>query len=446
MHEIFIYFTAIFIAFLINIPCGYIREKYPKFSFKWFFWIHASIPLLIYIRVTEHLNPWIIPFSILTAITGQIIGSRWKQKRMSVQEREKIDQIDHLNIIKPHNIEDSKVLVALLNMGGPRTNDDVKDFQKHLFSDPLLIRFPLSFLFQKIFAWILIKVRLKAVKTLYQEIGGGSPIYKSTTAQAQALRQELKRRGRDIDVTFSFNYSPPFAQDTIEKAQRNRKKTLLALSLYPHFSKATTGSNLFYLKKAALKYPDINIINASSYYLHEGYIQAFIERINEALRVDESLDDFYLLFSAHGLPLYFLTEGDPYPFQIAETVAGILQKLNRTDRWVISYQSAVGPLQWLKPATDQMLKALARRGIIKIIVIPVSFVGDHIETISEINVEYRELAHHLGIHDFRMSKAIECHPGFIQALADTVEKSLISNETLKKNFSKNKISSKLQKV
>ena len=131
------------------------------------------------------------------------------------------------------------------------------------------------------------------------------------------------------------------------------------------------------------------------------------------------------MFSAHGLPLYFLKEGDPYPFQITQTVSKILARLNRTQNWTLSYQSAVGPLQWLKPDTEAMLRALARRGITKILVVPVSFVGDHIETIHEIDIEYREVAEEIGITDLRMSKAIECHPGFIHALADTVEQVLI---------------------
>ncbi|MCA9400146.1 MAG: ferrochelatase [Candidatus Omnitrophica bacterium] len=419
------YLLVLSVALLSNIPCGYLRQGYAKFSFPWFLWIHASIPLLIYLRITTGVSPWIIPLSIFCAVIGQVFGSRMRLQRQDQEETERIAQIPHLNRTKTNSIKDDQVLIALLNMGGPRNLEDIKAFQKCLFEDDLLIRFPLSFLLQKFFAWVLIFFRLNAVKERYKMIGGRSPIYQSTTAQAQALREELRRRGRDVMVTFSFNYSPPFPEDTVNKARRSGKKYILPLSLYPHYSKATTGSNMHYLKKSLdHKQADIALLPAPSYYLHDGYIQAFVDRILESLKEGERLEDFYLMFSAHGLPLYFLTEGDPYPFQVSQTVAKILGKLDRDANWSLCYQSAVGPLQWLKPSTDDMLTALAGRGIRKILVVPVSFVGDHIETIHEIDIEYRELADELKIEDFRMTKAIESHQGFITALADTVERSI----------------------
>src|SRR3989338_3380400 len=237
--------------------------------------------------------------------------------------------------------------------------------------------------------------------------------------EIRVLKNELSSRGRTLSVTFAFNYSPPFSDDVIQEAKKAGKKYLLPLSLYPHYSKATPGSNVHYLRKSAEKnYPTLMFLESSSYYLHDGYIEAFVDRIQEQVRPYESLEDFYLVFSAHGLPLYFLAEGDPYPFQISQTVAKILGRLNRKERWAISYQSAVGPLEWLKPSTDSMIKTLARHKEHKLIIVPVSFVTDHIETLCEIDIEYREFAKHLGITDFRMSRAIEAHPSFIAALAD----------------------------
>lgn len=419
------YFTIALTALLVNIPFGFIREKCPRFSFKWLFWIHASIPILIYMRISLHISSWFAPVSIFYAVLGQILGSQLKRKQMTNKEADQLNQIPDLNFKSKTPVESSRVLVALLNMGGPKKNSDVKDFQHHLFSDPLLIRFPLSFLFQKLFASILIKLRLKTVEETYRKMGGGSPIYDSTTRQAKALREELDKRSISSEITFSFNYSPPFPTQTVEKAKALKKEYLLPLSLYPHYSKATTGSNIHYLKKAAQEdYPELKFLHQPTYHLHEGYIGAFVDRIYEALKPGESLDDFYIVFTAHGLPLYFLNEGDPYPFLISQTVAQILAKLNREENWVIAYQSAVGPLQWLKPATDEMIKVLAREGEKKLLMVPVAFVGDHIETTIEIDQEYRELAEHAGIEDYRMSKAIETHPGFIDALADTVERAL----------------------
>jgi ferrochelatase len=419
--------ALLLIAFLVNIPLGYIREATPRFSFHWFLWIHASIPLIVYLRMAWGTSKSLIPISILFAIIGQLWGARYRAKRMTIKEQESLEQIPS---IKPpvslQNISPKKTVVALLNMGGPKTNADVKAFQEHLFADPLLIRFPLSFLFQKFFAWMLITFRLKETQKRYQMIGGGSPIYSSTENQCRALRTELKNRGLgDIQVTYSFNYSPPYPYETIAEIKNSGRSVFIPLSLYPHYSKATTGSNLYYLKQEAQKqYPALQFLQPSSYHLHPGYIQSFVSRIQEEIKPGESLDDFFILFSAHGLPLYFLTEGDPYPFLISQTVAAILTKLGRTDSWSIAYQSAVGPLQWLKPSTDDMIKALARRGYKKLLIVPVSFVGDHIETTCEIDIEYRHMANKLGIADFRMIKAIEAHPTFIHALADTIESTI----------------------
>jgi ferrochelatase len=321
-------------------------------------------------------------------------------------------------------------------MGGPKTNADVKAFQEHLFKDSLLIRFPLSFLLQDFFAWLIISLRLKETQKRYQMIGGGSPIYKSTEDQCHALRTELKQRGLiNIEVIYSFNYSPPYPAETIAEVKNKGCPAFMPLSLYPHYSKATTGSNLHYLKKEAQKqFPALQFLEPPSYHLHEGYIQGFIDRIQEEIKAGESLDDFFLLFSAHGLPLYFLTEGDQYPFLISQSVAAILTKMNRIDRWTIAYQSAVGPVQWLKPSIDEVIKALARRGYKKVLVVPISFVGDHIETTCEIDIEYRHMAEALGIKDFRMMKAIESHPAFIRALADTIESTIKINSHQRSQF------------
>jgi len=394
------YWTITILSFLVNIPCGYIRQRVPKFSGKWLFWIHASIPLIIFLRLSLHTSPWFIPVCIALAVLGQMGGAKWRSQRMTQEEIDHLKQIPDLNLSSPQLDDDKNVMIVLLNMGGPKTNADVKSFQEHLFTDPILIRFPLSFLLQKVFARLLITFRLKAVQKRYQLIGGGSPIYKSTENQVRALTDELRRRGRYFDVIYGFNYSPPFPEETMRTVKQKNKKYLLPLSLYPHYSKATTGSNLYYLKKAAQKeYPGLKFMKSASYFLHDGYIQAFVDRIYESVEGEGHLKDYYLVFSVHGLPLYFLVEGDPYPFQVAQTTAKVLHRLGRSQDWVICYQSAVGPLQWLKPSTDDILAALARKGIKKVLVVPISFVGDHIETSCEIDIEYRHLANKLGIKD-----------------------------------------------
>ncbi|MFA5060054.1 MAG: ferrochelatase [Candidatus Omnitrophota bacterium] len=421
------YFFIGVIAILVNIPMGYLREGCAKFSLAWFFWIHASIPILIYLRWTLHTSKLFIPVAIMFAIVGQIVGSRYRRKKMPQAEHDALEQISDLRLMKNAGCSagDADIQVVLLNMGGPQENKDVPDFLKRLFLDVRLIRFPLAFLLQPLFANLLVFFRAKAAQHRYQLIGGGSPILRSTMQQAAALQAELKKRGRNLNVTICFNYSYPLPSDTVEEIKLSNKKFVLPVSLYPHYSEATTGSSVYFLQKeAAQKIPDVRFLDADSYYLNDSYIQAFADRIRQQIKPNESLSDFYLLFSAHGLPLYFLKEGDVYPFQIAQTVAKVINSLGRQDAWSISYQSAVGPLVWLKPSTESMISALAKRGVKKLLVVPISFVTDHIETLCEIDIEYRTMAKELGIKDFRMSKALESHPGFISALADSAESAL----------------------
>lgn len=421
------YLTISLVSFLINIPLGFFRQNSLKFSFKWFFWIHASIPFIIYLRTALGTSKLFIPVCIVLAILGQILGARWRRKTMTHDDHEKLEQIPDLNFPKNQslNLRDHEVMVVLMNMGGPQNPQEVKSFLKRLFSDSRIIRVPFPTIFQPIFSTLIVSLRWRAAQKRYGLIGGASPILKSSLNQVKALDAELKKRGRNLDVTLNFNYSRPLPEDTMAEVKKAGKKYILPASLYPHYSANTTGSNLYYLKRAAVRiYPAVAFLECDSYYLHDSYIDAFVDRIKEQLKPGESLHDFYLLFSAHGLPLYCLTEGDPYSYQINQTVTRVLDRLDRQHRWAIAYQSAVGPFLWLRPYTEEMIKVLARKDEKKILVVPIAFVTDHIETLCEIDIEYRQVALRTGITDFRMSKALECHPGFIQALADCVEASL----------------------
>ncbi len=326
--------------------------------------------------------------------------------------------------VLPSGLRDEDIMAVLMNMGGPKDIAGIEPFLRRIFNDRLIIRFPFA---QSFFADMLIRSRLKGVQHRYGLIGGGSPILGSSLAQVDALRVELKKRGRGLlDAQLAFNYSDPLPEQVITIIKEKKKKYALLLSLYPHFSHSTTASSIFYLKEWAKKvYPELQFITCLPYHLYDGYIQAFADRVRETLRPGENLNDFYLLFSAHGTPVYFLKEGDPYTFLVNQTVSRIAEKLNRPHQWSLCYQSDVGPIKWIKPSTQETLRALGRRGIRRIIIVPVSFVSDHIETLCEIDIEYREIAQkECGFTDFRMSKALECHPGFIAALADCVERSL----------------------
>ena len=419
-----LYLNVIAIVFLMNFLTGMYRARKIKFSQPWFLGIYLPLLFLILVSFACHL-PWFwVIANLLTLSAAQTLGTIYQENKLTMAELEKIEQISDLQLSKslPEDTKDEDIAVVLMNMGGPINLEEVEPFLRRLFNDALIIRFPFA---QSFFADILIRARLKEVKERYKLIGSGSPILASSLKQVEALASELKKRGRRLEVFLSFNYSDPLPAKTMAEIKEKRKRLILTLSLYPHYSLSTTASNLAYLKQEAqLKYPQVNFLVSYSYHLYDGYIQAFVDRINDTLKASEKLDDFYLLFSAHGTPLYFVQEGDQYSYLISQSISRILASLKRKHHWSICYQSAVGPLVWLKPSTDATLKALAQRGVKKIIVVPISFVTDHIETLCEIDIEYRELAQKHGVEDFRMTRAIECHQGFISALADCVEDTL----------------------
>jgi ferrochelatase len=425
------YFVIAVFSFLINIPFGVFRERTLKFSAAWFFWIHASIPLMIYLRLSLGTSPFFIPVCIGLAILGQVIGSRWMRRAMSIAETERLRQVSDIDVRKPSsNPSNLPTAVVLLNMGGPNDQNDVAPFLLRLFSDPRLIRFPGGAAFQPLLARLIVLFRSTEARRRYALIGGGSPVIKSTEAQRTALADELARRRKALPVFTAFNYSHPDSTDAAQAIKAKGITRIVPISLYPQYAMATTGSSVAALK-SAINAQEISteILPVPDYSQHPAYIEAISVRIRECLRAAESLDDFYLLFSAHGLPLYTAAEGEQYPSRIAATTALVLSQLNRRTHWSISYQSAAGPLLWLRPYTEDIIPALARRGVKKLIVVPVSFISDHIETLCEVDIEYRELAVAQGITDFRMSRAVEAHPLFIKALADSIESAL--NDTQK---------------
>jgi ferrochelatase len=417
--------TVCLIIFLTSFLGGVARGQQPKFSSNWFLGFYIPLFILFFIGFTKHLLLGWYFINFVLFYYGQKLGERLSKKSLTVEEIEKLEQIGDLQLPRqlPADLKDEDVAIVLMNMGGPINQEEIEPFLRRLFNDALIIRFPFA---QSFFAEILIKARLKGVKKNYQLIGGGSPLLASSLLQLEALQQELKKRGRSsLKVFLSFNYSDPLPDKTIAEIKASQRRTILPLGLYPHFSLSTTASNIFYLKRESeANFPQARFLQSYSYHLYDGYVEAFIDRIQQTVSSTEKLDDFYLLFSAHGTPLYFVKEGDPYSYLVSQTISKIVSRLNRQHQWSISYQSAVGPLMWLKPSTDATLAALAHRGVKKIIVVPISFVTDHIETLCEIDIEYRHLATHEGITDYRMSKALECHPAFISALADCVENSL----------------------
>ena len=316
-----------------------------------------------------------------------------------------------------------RVGVLLLNLGGPDDLEDVGPFLFNLFSDPEIIRIPFSGL-QKPLAWLISTLRTKKSQENYREIGGGSPLRQITEAQAEALQAKLQQQGQDANIYIGMRYWYPFTEEAIARIKRDAIERLVILPLYPQFSISTSGSSFRLLERLWQEDPALSRIEYTvipSWYQQPSYLQAMAELITQELKHFPNPDQVHLFFSAHGVPVSYVEEaGDPYQKEIEDCTALIMQTLNRPNPHTLAYQSRVGPVEWLKPYTEDALKELGAEGVEHLLVVPISFVSEHIETLQEIDIEYRELAEESGIHDFRRVPALDTHPRFIEAMATLV--------------------------
>ncbi len=313
--------------------------------------------------------------------------------------------------------------VALLNMGGPGGPGEVRAFLRALFSDRDLIRLPGGPALQGVFAILIAALRTRKVQGNYRRIGGGSPLLDLTRRQAEGLRRALAARGVPAAVEPLMRYTRPRAVDALRALRRAGADALVAVSLYPQFSRATTGSSLADLERAAVDsglFPRRSVVDR--YPEHPGYLEAVAERVREGLAgfPEERRGRVVLLFSAHSLPERAVREGDPYVAEIERTVAGVRARLPAEQPWRLGFQSRTGPVRWVGPDTAEVLRDLGREGVREVLVVPAAFVSDHIETLYEIDLLFAEDARAAGIADFRRAPSLNDSPTFAAALADLV--------------------------
>ncbi len=281
-----------------------------------------------------------------------------------------------------------KTAVVLYNLGGPDGPDAIRPFLFNLFNDPAIMRQPAPV------RWLLAKListrRAPIAKAIYAEIGGGSPILPETEKQAEALQARL---GDDYRVFIAMRYWHPFAEECARDIAAWGPEKIVLLPLYPQFSTTTTGSFLSIwsgvAKQAGLDVPTSSIC---CYPDETGFIDAVARSTALAIEQASGAGDVRVLFSAHGIPKKFVAAGDPYQAHVEKTVGAIVKKLASPDLdYLICYQSRVGPIEWLKPYTDQAIEEAARDGK-AIVVVPVAFVSEHSETLVELDIEYGKLA------------------------------------------------------
>jgi ferrochelatase len=307
-------------------------------------------------------------------------------------------------------MDEQTVGVLLMNLGGPDGPESVRPFLYNLFSDRLIIRLGPKFM-QKPLAWLIARRRAPKSAGYYAMIGGGSPLLEITRKQAGALETRLREHG-DFRCYVGMRYWHPFIEDTVCEMYGAGIRKLLVLSLYPHYSIATTGSSMSSLVKAIKQYP-MDSISVEPWYSHPGYIDSMAEVIGESLR-----EGTEVLFSAHSLPRSFIEGGDPYVEHIMGTIHALEKKLPGM-KWRLGYQSRSGPVKWLEPSTEEVIGRAAAEGVKDLLVVPISFISDHIETLYEVDIYYKEIAEGLGI-EMRRTESLNTRATFIHALEDLV--------------------------
>lgn len=303
--------------------------------------------------------------------------------------------------------------VVLLNLGGPDSLAAVRPFLYNLFSDRLIIRLGPSFM-QKPLAWLIARKRAPKSISYYEQIGGASPLGVITQGQAAALETRMREHG-DFRTYVGMRYWKPSIEETLEQAFQAGASKVLALSLYPQYSIATTGSSEAAFQKAAKRFGLKCVAAVPPWPTHPLYIDALADLL--ALAIEGATGPIsktpHILFSAHSLPKNFIDEGDPYVEQIKETIAALMSRFKNP--WSIGYQSRSGPVEWLEPSTETEIVRLAASGVKEVVAVPISFVSDHIETLYEIDILYKGLAEDAGIRLTR-TESLNVHPVFIRAL------------------------------
>jgi ferrochelatase len=307
-----------------------------------------------------------------------------------------------------------KIAVILLNLGGPEKLADVRPFLYNLFSDRQIIRLGPSFL-QKPIAWWIAKRRAPTSRGYYEQIGGGSPLNRITQEQCHELESVLSKDG-DYKVFMAMRYWPPYADEILAKIRGAGISKIVALTLYPHYSIATTGSSITDLHAAAQDMDgSFEIVEIDAWPEQPRYIKCLVDRITAGLQ--ESPENTEVVYSAHSLPVKFIDEGDPYVDHLKKSICAIEEKTGVKGH--LCFQSRSGPVEWLAPSTPEMIEQLAKTGCKRILMVPISFVSDHVETLCEIDIQYRELVENQGMQ-FARTPSLNTDPGFIKALADLV--------------------------
>ncbi|MCS6846238.1 MAG: ferrochelatase [Anaerolineae bacterium] len=343
--------------------------------------------------------------------------------------------LNHTPLVTTPNVEHSRnpktaapTAIVMLNLGGPRSVDEVGSYLERMFLDCELIPLP----FQERLGRFIARRRTPKIQAKYARIGGGSPIYEWTKRQGEAMAQLLDQLSPETaphKSYIAFRYAEPLTEEALMQMRADGVRRAVAFTQYPQWSCSTTGASLNELWRELIR---LNLRDAFEWSVIDRWPahQAFVEAM--AKKVCEGLDQFapaerssvLLLFSAHSLPLSVIERGDAYPQEVAATVQAVMERLNFSNEFLLAYQSDIKPFKWLGPSTEQVIRNLGARKRKNVMVVPIAFTSDHIETLHEIDIEYAELAHEAGIANFKRAPALNDDPLFVRALAEIVAEHL----------------------
>jgi ferrochelatase len=328
--------------------------------------------------------------------------------------------------------------IVMMNLGGPKNLGEVEPFLLKLFEDREIIQLPL----QRWLGPFIARRRTKSVQQNYQDIGGGSPILTWTEEQGRGMCERLDSlspKTAPHKFYVAFRYIDPFSEDALRAMKRDGVRRAVAFTQYPQFSCSTTGSSLNEMWRAAKRLELQNEFRWSvidRWPSHPRFIEAMTKTVREGLELFDPADqgDVLILFSAHSLPLSVINRGDPYPQEVGASVHEVMKRLDFTYEYLLSYQSEVGPVPWLGPSTEEVVKDLGHKKRKNVLVVGIAFTSDHIETLHELDIEYGHLAEEVGIANFKRAPALNGEPLFQDALAEVVLEHLRSGEACSKQY------------
>lgn len=328
--------------------------------------------------------------------------------------------------------------IVMLNLGGPRNLDEVKPFLMELFADREIIQLPA----QSTLGPFIAGRRTKSVQKNYADIGGGTPLERWTKLQGEGMcarLDELSPETAPHKAYIAFRYSEPSSETALRQMAADGVKRAVAFTQYPQFSCATTGSSVNELWRAARRlglHKEFEWSVIDRWPADGMFVEAMTQTVRQGLErfAPDERDDVLILFSAHSLPMSIINRGDPYPLETATSVHLVMERLGRQHEHLLSYQSSVGPVPWLGPSTESVIEQLGAKKRRRVLVVPIAFTSDHIETLHELDIEYGELAHEVGITQYVRAPALNDSPPFLDALAGIVHRHLEGGEACSSQY------------